>query len=124
MRKGFIIGMGSVLLSGLLVTQSWAGTFKSDLYCGASIVKKGKVSIAPNGTVKGLIELNQPLPNPVQLSCAIWCGNNLSAGPAPCIDADVGATALKIKAPGLGATLSICEQPAVAVDVCVSAYVP
>src|SRR4051794_14662705 len=105
MRKVFITGLGSLLLSGLLVTQSGAGSFKADLACVAPY-EGGKVSIAPNGTVKGSLYLSQPLTTPVQLSCAIYCVDMLSAGPAVCVEGTSGDTTLKIKAPGLGAALS------------------
>jgi len=126
MRKGFIIGVGSLLLSGLLVTQGWAGNFKSDLSCSGPIVGEGKVSIAANGTVKGSIQLDAPLPNPVKFDCEILCGSSVGAGPAPCVDADAGDTTLKIKASGLGKDVSdICWQPAVlVVNACISVYVP
>ena len=125
MRKVFFTGLGSLLLSGLLVTQSWAGSFKSDLACVAPY-EGGKVSIAPNGTVKGSLRLSQPLTTPVQLSCALYCVDMLSAGPAVCVDGNTGDTTLKIKAPGLGAALSgICNNPTVTiVGSCNSAYIP
>jgi hypothetical protein len=63
MRKVFITGLGRLMLFGLLVTQSWAGAFKSNLICSVSIppppmpliAKKGQVSITATGEVKGAI---------------------------------------------------------------------
>jgi hypothetical protein len=132
MRKVSITGVGSLLLSGLLVTQSWAGSFKSDLVCAISIppppmpliAKKGKVSITASGNVKGSIQLRDPLTSPLSLDCEILCEGSPSAGPVPCVDAQAGDTTLKIEAPELGAALSLCVQPAVAVGPCISAYLP
>jgi hypothetical protein len=125
MRKVFITGVGSLLVSGLLVTPSGAGTFKSDMICsGNSGV--GKVSITASGTVKGSLQLIEPLVAEVKLDCEISCGPFVAVGPAPCIDAPAGATTMTIKAPGLGATLAgTCLNPAVeVVGFCHSAYIP
>jgi len=133
MRKAVLTGVGSLLLFGLVVTQSWAGSFKSDLVCAVSIppppvilhVKKAKVSITPHGDVKGSIKLFEPLSGAVSLSCEIFCGTTSSAGPVPCAEGETGDNSLKIKAPGLGAALvGICLQPSVAVGPCISTYFP
>jgi hypothetical protein len=123
MRKVFITGVGGLLLSGLLVTQSGAGTFKSDVYC-SNASGLGKVSITASGNVKGSIQLSEPLPAAVKDDCEIVCEGNVEAGPAPCIDAPAGATTMTIKAPGLGANVGICSFPAVEiVGFCHSVYI-
>ena len=132
MRKVFITGLGSLMLSGLLVTQSWAGAFKSNLVCRVSIppppnpiiAKKGQVSITATGDVKGSIQLRDPLTSPLSLNCAILCEGNVSVGPVPCVEAQAGDTTLQIDAPELGKALSLCVEPAVAVGPCISAYIP
>jgi hypothetical protein len=132
MRNVFITGLGSLLLSGLLVTQSWAGAFKSNLVCRVSIppppmpiiAKKGQVSITANGDVKGSMQLRDPLTSAVSLDCEILCEGTPSAGPMPCVEAQAGDSTLLIDAPGLGTALSLCVEPAVAVGPCISAYIP
>jgi hypothetical protein len=125
MRTAVLTGVGSLVLSGLLVTHSWAGTFKSDMIC-AGESGQGKVSITASGNVKGSIQLVQPLVAAVKLDCEILCAGFVDAGPAPCIDAQAGDTTLTIKAPGLGATLAgACLEAAVeVVGFCFSIYIP
>ena len=72
MRKVFTSGVGSLVLSGLLVTQSWAGAFQSDLACSFPI-KRGAVRITDKGDVKGSIKLHLPMPTAGESNCAIWC---------------------------------------------------
>ena len=130
MRKVFITGLGSLLLCGLLVTQSWAGAFKSTLICPVHIppppmpliAKRGQVSITASGDVKGSILLRDPLTGPLVLDCEILCEGNPSAGPVPCVEAQAGDVILQIEAPELGAALGVCLQPAVVVGPCISAY--
>jgi len=124
MKKRFITGVGGMVLAGLLVTQSWAGSFKSDLSCPFPI-KKGDVSINAKGDVKGSIKLTSPAVGNATVACEIFCGPTQSAGPATCINVEDGDTTVKIKAPGLGAALpGTCEVPSVLVGPCVSAYIP
>src|SRR5262245_22621652 len=128
MRKVVISGFGSLLLSGLLVTQSWAGSFSSDLACSFAI-KKARVTITAKGDVKGDIALATPAGGSALLACAIQCSGVTAAGPVPCAEAEAGDTKLKIKAPGLGTALGeACIQPAVIVggagSSCTSVYTP
>jgi hypothetical protein len=82
------------MLFGLLVTQSWAGAFKSNLICLVSIppppmpliAKKGQVSITATGEVKGAIRLRESLTSPLALDCEILCEGSPSAGPVPCVE--------------------------------------
>jgi hypothetical protein len=125
MRKVFITGVGGLLLSGLLVTPSGAGTFKSDMICAGN-AGVGKVSITASGNVKGSIQLSEPLVAEAKLNCEILCEGFVNAGPAPCIDAQAGDTTMTIKAPGLGATLAgACPETMVVIsNFCMSAYIP
>jgi hypothetical protein len=130
MRKVFITGLGSLLLSGLLVTPSWAGSFKANLVCPIQIppppmpliAKKGQASITATGDVKGSIQLREPLTAPLSLDCTILCEGTPSAGPIPCVEAQVGDSTLQIEAPELGATVDVCVEPAIVVGPCISAY--
>jgi hypothetical protein len=124
MRKVFIVGVGSLVLTGLLVTQSWAGSFSADLSCSFPI-KKGLVTITPKGDVTGFIAPLSPFPTPVMTVCAILCDGVPTAADL-CIDAPADTKTLKIKAPGLGAALGgTCIAPVVSVGgACTSAYSP
>jgi hypothetical protein len=128
MRKVFLPGLGSLILSGLLVTQSWAGAVKSDLLCsgGPFDGARGTISIKANGDVKGSLKLPTPVGGPIVLECDIFCGSTKSAGPVTCAIGQAGDKTLKINAPGLGATLGgTCFGPAVTVGAdCESAYTP
>ena len=132
MRKVFITGLGSLMLSGLLITQSWAGSFKSNLICAVQIppppnplrFKKGQVSITAKGDVKGSLQLREPLSSPRSLNCTILCEGSPSVGPVSCVDGQVGDITLQIEAPELAAALSFCNHPAVVVGPCISAYIP
>src|SRR5262245_53916014 len=111
MRKVFFTGVGSLVLSGLLVMQSWAGSYKADVVCPTSIppppviikAKKGAVTVSRKGDVKGSITLFEPLTGPLSLDCVILCEGSPATGPAPCVDVKAGAKKIKINAPGLGA---------------------
>src|SRR5262245_55184130 len=128
MRNVVISGVGSLMLSGLLVTPSWAGSFSSDLACSFAI-KKARVTITAKGDVKGDIVLANPAGGPATLACSILCNNVISAGPVLCAEVEAGDTHLKIKAPGLGTALGEpCILPAVAVggagSSCTTVYAP
>src|SRR3954447_12038699 len=116
MRKVVITGVGSLVLSGLLVTQSLAGLVKSDLVCNPPRPGVGKVTITAKGDVKGFIKLTAPLGAPLTLTCVIECGVTPVTAPVACVNAAVGDTTLHIKAPGLGASLGgPCFGPTVGV---------
>jgi hypothetical protein len=125
MRHAFLAGVGGLMVSGLLVAQSWAGTFKSDLVCSNNS-GVGTVSITARGNVKGSVPLDAPLTGEAKLDCEILCGGFVHAGPAPCVDAQAGATTLPIRAPGLGTALGgTCDYPAVrVVGFCTPVYIP
>jgi hypothetical protein len=128
MRKVFVTGVGSLVLSGFLVTQSWAGSFKADLLCsgGPFSGATGTVSIKANGDVKGSLKLPTLVGGPLTFECDIFCGPTRVAGPVQCVAAQAGDKTLKINAPGLGATLGgPCFGPAVEVGPdCESVYTP
>ena len=124
MRKVFSVGVGSIVLTGLLVAQSWAGVFQSDLACSFPI-KRGTVHNDAKGDVKGTIKLRVPMPTAGASTCAIWCEGGPGTEPVTCITFAAGDTTLNINAPGLGASLSgRCVEPAVAIDagICISSY--
>ena len=126
MRKVFVTGVGGLLLSGFLVTQSWAAAYKSDVVCTFPI-ESGKVKLTPSGDLKGSITLPQPLQGPFSLTCEILCGTSVEAGPVNCIDGQAGDITLPISAPGLGAALGVsCSLPSVVIGAgaCASTYIP
>src|SRR5262249_56195490 len=116
-----ITTVGSLLLSGLLVTQSWAGSFTSNLICPVRIkpspmpleAKKGQVSITAKGDVKGSLQLREPLSGALSLDCEILCEGNPTTRPVPCVEAQAGDITLQIAAPKLGAAAGGCMEPAV-----------
>jgi len=128
MRKVFLVGVGSLSLSGLLVMQSWAGAVKSDLVCSGGPFNgvTGTISIKANGDVKGSLKLPAPAGGPILFECDIFCGSTRAAGPVLCVSGKAGDKTLKINAPGLGASLGgTCFGPAVTVGAdCESAYTP
>src|SRR5262245_42574517 len=126
MKNVFSTGGGSLILVGLLVTQSWAGAFQSDLACSLPRTR-ATVRLNAKGDVKGSIKLHVPMPTAGESNCAIWCEGGPATETVTCITFEAGDTTLNINAPGLGASLSgRCVEPAVAIDggICISSYTP